>query len=80
MPHRRWTPKLIVSSLAALLVLVGVGVAWAYWTNQGAGTASASAATFDPPTNVTAASTPGSGSVAVGWSAASLSTGGAPAG
>jgi hypothetical protein len=80
MPHRRWTPKLIVSVLASLLVLVGVGVAWAYWTSQGTGTASASAATFNPPTNVTAAATAGSGSVAVSWSAGSLSTGGAPSG
>ena len=80
MPHRRWTPKLIVSVLASLLVLVGVGVAWAYWTSQGTGAASASAATFNPPTNVTAGSTAGSGSVAVSWSAGSLSTGGAPSG
>jgi len=80
MPHRRWTLKLIACATGLLLALAGIGVAWAYWSSQGAGTATASAATFNPPTNVTASSTPGSGSVAVGWSAASLSTGGAPSG
>jgi hypothetical protein len=83
MPHRcvrRWTPKLIITGSAALLALAGVGVAWAFWTSPGSGTASASAATFNPPTNVTASSTAGTGSAGLTWSAASLSTGGAPSG
>jgi hypothetical protein len=83
MPHRssrRWTPRLIVTVVAGLLALAGVGVAWAFWTSHGAGTASATAATFNPPTNVTATSTAGTGSAGLTWSAASLSTGGAPTG
>jgi len=76
----RWTPKLIAALTAGVLAVAGIGAAWAFWTAQGAGTASASAASFNPPTNVVASSTAGSGSAALNWSAASLSTGGAPSG
>src|SRR4051794_33230926 len=84
MRHRtraaRWTPRVIATLAAAAVVTVGIGAAWAYWTAHGSGTATASAASFNPPTNVTASSTAGSGNVALAWSAASLSTGGAPSG
>lgn len=79
--HRRWTPRAIVGLVAAVAAAVlGIGVAWAYWTGQGSGNATASVATFNPPTNVAATSTVGSGTVGLSWSAASLSTGGAPTG
>lgn len=63
-----------------LAAVLGIGVAWAFWTGQGSGNATASVATFNPPTNVTANSTAGTGTVALSWSPASLSTGGAPTG
>lgn len=78
---RRWTPRAIVGLVAAVLAAVlGIGAAWAYWAGHGSGNATASVATFHPPTNVAAASTVGSGTVGLSWSAASLSTGGAPTG
>lgn len=78
---RRWTPRAIAGLVAAVVAAVlGIGAAWAYWTAQGGGNATASVATFNPPTNVTATSTVGSGTVGLTWSAASLSTGGAPTG
>jgi hypothetical protein len=84
MRHRRstsrWTPKLIAALTAGALAVAGIGAAWAFWTGHGTGTASASAASFNPPTNAVASSAAGSGSVALSWSAASLSTGGAPSG
>jgi hypothetical protein len=79
--HRRWTPRAIAGLVAAVLAAVlGIGVAWAYWTAQGSGNAAANVATFNPPTNVTASTTTGTGTVGLSWSAASLSTGGAPTG
>jgi hypothetical protein len=78
---RRWTPRTIAGLIAAVLAAVlGIGTAWAFWTAQGSGNAAANVATFNPPTNVTATSTVGSGTVGLSWSAASLSTGSAPTG
>lgn len=78
---RRWTPRTIAGLVAAVVVAVlGIGAAWAYWIAQGSGNATASVATFNPPTNVVASSTAGTGTAALSWSAASLSTGGAPTG
>jgi hypothetical protein len=66
-----------------LLLLLGVtvvlvtatGVALAFWTTSGAGTGSATTGTLAPPTNAAAVATPGSGTVAVSWTASSQSTG-----
>lgn len=65
-----------------LVVIVATsGIALAYWSTAGAGTASARIATLNAPTNVTAASTAGSGAATVNWTAsATAGTAVAPAG
>jgi hypothetical protein len=65
-----------IVALAAIAAVVAVaGIAWAYWSTTGTGTASASTATIDPPTGVTATATPGSGTVPVSWIASAVSSG-----
>jgi hypothetical protein len=61
----------------ALATFAVVGVAFAYWTASGTGTASATAGTLNAPTAVIASATPGSSTVGVSWTA---STGLSPAG
>ncbi len=55
--------------LVALIALIGSVAAFAYWTTSGTGTASGSVSTLNPPTNVAATATVGSGTVAVSWTA-----------
>lgn len=50
-------------------LLVG-GLAWAFFTGSGAGTASGSVSTLTVPTNVAATASPGSTTVGVSWTAA----------
>jgi hypothetical protein len=64
-----------------LLVLALLGVAagaWAYWTTQGTGSASASVGTLNAPTNVSVPST-ASGTVHVTWTGSTLDDGVTPA-
>ena len=62
----------IVGGLLMLLAFLGIGgTAWAFWTGSGTGTASATTATLDPPTNVAATYTVGLQSVAVTWTPSS---------
>ena len=68
-------------ALAAIAAVVAVaGIAWAFWTTTGTGTASASTATLDAPTNAATAYTAGSGTVSVSWTGSTLSTGAAAQG
>jgi hypothetical protein len=69
-PRARW----VIAAAIAILVGLG-GIAWAYWTTTGSGTASASTATLNPPSDVTATATPGSGTVPVSWTASAVSAG-----
>jgi hypothetical protein len=62
------------------LALVAVGTAWAYWTTQGSGSATAAVGTLNEPTNVTASTTPGSDTVSVSWTGSTLSNGSDPDG
>jgi hypothetical protein len=62
--------------LGVIVVTVTVaGLAFAFWTTVGAGIGSATVGTLNPPTNVSAVATPGSGTVAVSWTASAQSTG-----
>ena len=54
-----------------VIALVVVPAAWAFWTSAGTGSGSAIAGVLNPPTNVTATSTPGSSSVSIAWTAPS---------
>jgi hypothetical protein len=69
-----------VALLTAGLATFGTvaGIALAYWTATGSGTASATTGTLNPPTSVTGDQTPGTGSVHVSWVAPT--TGTTPAG
>jgi hypothetical protein len=69
------------------LVLLGIAAAlaattaaWAYWTADGSGAASASAATLGAPTAVGASTTAGSPTVQLAWTGSALSTGQSPSG
>lgn len=70
----RWTLAVV---MALGTVLCGGGVAWAFWIAGGTGTGSATTGTLNPPTNVTASNSPGSGTVSVGWTASASSSGAA---
>ncbi len=61
--------------VGALLVLALGGAAWAFWTTAGVGEAVAVSATLYAPGNVVADAPVNSGTVAVAWDAARLSTG-----
>jgi hypothetical protein len=63
--------KLCLPVLAALGV---AAIAWAYWTTQGTGNASASVGTLNAPTNVSVPST-ASGTVHVTWTGSTLGDG-----
>jgi trimeric autotransporter adhesin len=67
--------RLITFSVFALGgLLVAGGLAWAFWTGSGAGSASGAVNTLAPPTAVTAV--PGSSTVSVSWVATSAPGGG----
>lgn len=67
--------RLLLLLGTTLALLTATGVALAFWGASGTGTGSAPTGTLDLPTNVTAVATPGSGTVAVSWTASAQSTG-----
>ncbi len=67
--------RILIPATAITVILAGAGISWAFWTTSGTGSASATTATLNPPTNVVATATLGSGTVPVTWNAARLSTG-----
>jgi hypothetical protein len=56
-----------------IILAIGVTVAVAFWTATGSTSANASVGRLNPPTNVSAAATPGSGTVHVTWTASASS-------
>jgi hypothetical protein len=82
-PKRAFWQRKRVRALVVLTAIIAVfataaGVAFAYWTAPGSGTSAATTGTLNPPTGVTGAQTPGTGSVDVSWSAPA--TGATPSG
>jgi hypothetical protein len=75
----RWLANLRVrrlSALATAVVVLGfIAAALAYWTTTGTGTAQATVATISGPSNVTVQQS--GANITVGWTAATLSSGGA---
>ena len=67
--------RLLLLLGVAVVLLTATGVALAFWTTSGTGTGSAMTGTLAPPTNAAAVATPGSGTVAVSWTASAQSTG-----
>jgi hypothetical protein len=66
----------VFAVLAGAMLSLGLcSAAWAFWTNTGAGEASAATGTLLAPGNVVADAPVNSGTVAVSWSAATLVTG-----
>jgi hypothetical protein len=60
-------------------VILTLGVAtgaWAFWTTQGSGSATAAVATLSTPGNVAASTSASTSTVSVSWSASTLSSGG----
>ncbi len=68
--------RLLTFAVLALGGLSVGGLAWAFWTAGGNGSASGAVDTLDPPTTVTASSVPGSSTVPVSWVAPSAPGGG----
>lgn len=69
----------VLVAIPFVLVLTE-GVAGAYWTTSGAGTASASTGTINAPTAVAATNTPGTALVAVSWTNSTPAAGLSPTG
>ncbi|WP_112243730.1 hypothetical protein [Kribbella monticola] len=67
--------RLLLLLATTVALLTAAGVALAFWTTSGTGAGSALTGTLAPPTNVTAVATPGSGTVAISWTASSQATG-----
>jgi hypothetical protein len=67
--------RLLLLLGTTVVLLTATGVALAFWTTSGAGTGSAMTGTLNPPTNVAAVATPGSGTVAVTWTVSAQATG-----
>ncbi|TCO45651.1 hypothetical protein EV646_108274 [Kribbella antiqua] len=67
--------RLLLMFGVVVLALTAGGVAWGFWTGAGAGTASGTTGTLDPPNHVAAVATPGSGTVAISWTASAQATG-----
>ena len=61
--------RLLKICLPAVALLIAAAGAWGFWTTQGAGTASATVGTLNPPTNVSVPSNASAGTVHVNWSA-----------
>src|SRR4051794_999751 len=59
----------IAIAVIAGFVALTTGIAFAFWTSTGSGTATASTGTLNAPTGTLVSSTPGSGSVSVSWTA-----------
>lgn len=58
---------LVVALLGLALVVLTVGVAWAYWSAEGGGEGTATAGTMAVPNPPSVSVTPGSAEVAVSW-------------
>jgi len=71
-------PVIVFATVLALFVAT-VATAFAYFTNSGQATGSATTGTLNPPTGVSGVQTPGTGTVSVSWTA-STGTTPAPAG
>lgn len=67
--RRTARPGLVVTLVLATGLSLG-GVAAAFFTSDGTGSGSVTTGTLEPPTDVTATSTPGTGEVELSWSAA----------
>ncbi len=59
----------VVIAVVVAIVAVSSGLAFAYWSSSGTGTASATTGTLHEPTSVGATSTAGSGTAVVSWTA-----------
>jgi hypothetical protein len=57
----------VLAAVIAVMVAVSNGLAFGYFTTLGSGTGSATTGTLAAPTDVSAASTPGTGTVTVSW-------------
>lgn len=67
--------RLLLLLGTTVVLLTATGVALAFWTTSGAGTGNAMTGTLNPPTNAAAVATPGSGTVAISWTASAQATG-----
>ncbi|MBC7443757.1 MAG: hypothetical protein H7311_14775, partial [Ramlibacter sp.] len=70
----RLANRLTRAAVTAILVVTaalasGTGAAWGYLSTTGAGTASSSLGTLQPPTNVTVPTESATGTVSVSWAA-----------
>ena len=61
--------RLLKICLPAAALLIAATSVWGFWTTQGAGTASATVGTLNPPTNVSVPANVSAGTVHVNWSA-----------
>ena len=59
----------IAIAMVAGFVALTTGIAFAYWSATGSGTATASTGTLNAPTGTSASSTAGSGTVSISWTA-----------
>lgn len=66
--RRTARPGLVIALVLAVGLSLG-GVAAAFFTSDGTGSGSVTTGTLEPPTDVTATSTPGTGEVEVSWAA-----------
>src|SRR5690348_5418880 len=70
------TGRRVPATLLVTLAFLGAAVAaLGYWTSHGAGTASASVGTLNPPTNISASAPSGSSTVSVSWTASAAGGG-----
>jgi hypothetical protein len=68
--------RLLKICLPAVTLLIAAASVWGFWSTQGAGTASATVGTLNPPTNVSVPSNVSAGTVHVNWSGSGLGGGG----
>jgi hypothetical protein len=76
----RLRPNRRLAVLGVVVLGLFAGVAFAFFSPTGAGSASASVGTLGAPSNVTATATPGSGTVPVSWTASPTNGGVSPQG
>lgn len=67
--------RLLILFGATVVLLTAAGVAFAFWGTSGAGTGTGLTGTLNPPANLAAVATPGSGTVAISWTASAQATG-----
>ena len=68
--------RLLKICLPTAALLIAATTVWGFWSTQGAGTASATVGTLNPPTNVSVPANVSAGTVHVNWSASALGGGG----